>query len=187
MVRQKHKGRECEGKVGVGCSDPRPVGLAPVDFAMPRRKKFLEKMEELILFRLLITRILIWKAAGTGVHFLGGGRGGGLLLPLRMNTRLTAFHPSLFSTEFFTYQYLAVIGKFLFGFLRWIVCAIVSCVAPTVLQFFVVKFVHFINIFDHQNDFSSAPPLCLCLALFFGFIFFVFGHCFFCGDAAIHC
>ena len=38
---------KAQGRVGAGCSVPRPVGLAPVDFAMPGQRKFFSQQLEI--------------------------------------------------------------------------------------------------------------------------------------------
>ena len=68
------KGREREDKVGAGCSDPCPVGLARVGFAMPRQRN-VQKKWKIVLFRLFITRILIWNSGRNRGSFGGGGGG----------------------------------------------------------------------------------------------------------------
>ena len=89
-------------------------------------KEIFKKNGKIVLFRLFITRILIWKSGRNRGSFYFGGEGVGFP-PSTPNAYTTDCLSSIinFSTEFFTYQYLAVIGKFLFGFLRWIVCVIV--------------------------------------------------------------
>ena len=178
MWRDKNtKGREREGKVGAGCSDPRspPCGLGTCRFCNAKAKKFLKKIEKLILFRLFITRILIWKSGKNRGSFFLGGEGVGFppSIPNAYTTdcfsSIIIFPPNFHLSITCRYRQIFVWVSVLDRLCHRIMCC------SNVFAILVVKFVHFINIFDHQNDFSSAPPLIVFLFYLFCFwsLFFV--------------
>ena len=122
-----------QGRFSAWCSVPRPVGLTPVDFAMPRLSLgniFSTTGKNEFRPHIHHSDFKSGKWQEQGSFFFWGG--GTPLLPLRTHTRLTYFSSIIFH-RFFTYPFSALIGKFLFEPLRWIICVIVSCVAPTFL------------------------------------------------------
>ena len=103
--RQRHQGKEnARERWGLGARIPALWAWHPsILQCQGKESVFSSKNGKLILVRLFITRILIWRSGrnrGSFLVFSGGGRGF-CLFPLRTHTRLTIFHPSLFFHRIF--------------------------------------------------------------------------------------
>ena len=71
------KGREREEKRGVGARIP-ALWAWHLSILQCQGKEIFKKNGKIVLFRLFITRILIWKSGrNRGSFYLGGGGGGG--------------------------------------------------------------------------------------------------------------
>ena len=101
MVQQKHQGKRTRGKDGGWVLGSPPCGLGTCRFCNAKAKKFSKKMENCSFPPVHHSNFDLEKRQEQGFILLGGGRGWGFLLPLRMHTRLTAFHPSLFFHRIF--------------------------------------------------------------------------------------
>ena len=76
------EGQRFHGRFCAWCSIPRPVGSAPVDFAMPGKKSFfLNNWKNLNSARPFITRISIRGSGRNRGHFFLSGGAGTPLLP----------------------------------------------------------------------------------------------------------